>query len=82
MDWILRSRWGSNLLLIAASAAVPAAGVHFLVNEGTAPISGTGHLIVMAVGASVAAWRASRSWHAVCSAATAARSSPAARSPR
>ena len=55
MDWILRSRWGSNLLLIAASAAVPAAGVHFLMNEGTAPISGTGHLIVMAVGASVAA---------------------------
>ena len=55
MDWILRSRWGSNLLLIAASAAVPAASVHFLMNEGTAPISGTGHLLVMAVGASVAA---------------------------
>ena len=55
MDWILRSRWGSNLLLIAASAVVPAAGVHFLMNEGRAPISGTGHLLIMAVGASVAA---------------------------
>jgi hypothetical protein len=28
MDKILRSRWGSNLLLIAASAALPAASVH------------------------------------------------------
>ena len=55
MDWILRSRWGSNLLLIAASAAVPAASVHFLMNEGNAPISGKGHLLVMAIGASVAA---------------------------
>ena len=55
MDWILRSRWGSNLLLIAASAVVPAASVHFLMNEGSAPISGTGHLLIMAVGASVAA---------------------------
>jgi putative nucleotidyltransferase with HDIG domain len=55
MDWILRTRLGSNLLLIAASAAVPAASVHFLMNEGNAPISGAGHLFVMAVGASVAA---------------------------
>ena len=53
MDWILRTRLGSNLLLIAASAAVPAASVHFLMNEGNAPISGKGHLFVMAVGASV-----------------------------
>jgi HD-GYP domain-containing protein (c-di-GMP phosphodiesterase class II) len=55
MDRILRSRLGSNLLLIAASAVVPAAGVHFLMREGDAPISGTGHLWFMAVGASVAA---------------------------
>jgi hypothetical protein len=55
MDSILRTRLGSNLLLIAASAVVPAASVHFLMHEGNAPISGTGHLFVMAVGASVAA---------------------------
>jgi HD domain len=55
MDRILRSRLGSNLLLIAASAILPAASVHFLLNEGNAPISGKGHLIIMAVGASVAA---------------------------
>ena len=55
MDRLLRSRLGSNLLLIAASAAVPAASVHFLMREGNAPISGTGHLLVMAVAASVAA---------------------------
>ncbi len=55
MDRILRSRWGSNLLLIAASAVLPAASVHFLLNEGNAPISGKEHLFVMAIGASVAA---------------------------
>jgi HD-GYP domain-containing protein (c-di-GMP phosphodiesterase class II) len=55
MDRLLRSRLGSNLLLIAASAAVPAASVHFLMREGNAPISGKGHLFVMAIGASVAA---------------------------
>ena len=55
MDRLLRSRLGSNLLLIAASAAVPAASVHFLMGEGNAPISGKGHLLVMAVAASVAA---------------------------
>jgi hypothetical protein len=55
MDWILRSRWGANLLLIAASAVVPAASVHFLMNEGRAPISGPGHLLIMGVGASIAA---------------------------
>jgi hypothetical protein len=82
MDSILRTRLGSNLLLIAASAVVPAASVHFLMHEGNAPISGTGHLFVMAVGASVAA---------VASVALMARglrtrdgraSSPAGRSPR
>jgi HD domain-containing protein len=55
MERILRSRFGSNLALIAASAILPAASVHFLVREGNAPISGTDHLFVMAVGASVAA---------------------------
>ena len=55
MDRVLRSRLGSNLLLIAASAIVPAAAVHFLLNEGNAPISGKGHLFVMAIGASIAA---------------------------
>lgn len=55
MDRILRSRLGSNLLLIAASAIVPAASVHFLLKEGNAPISGEGHLLFMAIGASVAA---------------------------
>jgi hypothetical protein len=55
MDRLLRSRLGSNLLLIAASAAVPAASVHFLMQEGNAPISGKAHLLVMGVGASVAA---------------------------
>lgn len=55
MDQLLRSRFGSNLLLIAASAALPAAAVHFLMGEGAAPIRGAGHLFVMAVGALVAA---------------------------
>ena len=55
MDRILRSRWGSNLLLIAGSAAVPAASVHFLMREGNAPIDGREHLLIMAVGAAVAA---------------------------
>jgi HD-GYP domain-containing protein (c-di-GMP phosphodiesterase class II) len=55
MDRLLRSRLGSNLLLIAASAAVPAASVHFMMREGNAPIDGKGHLLVMAIGASVAA---------------------------
>jgi MFS-type transporter involved in bile tolerance (Atg22 family) len=54
MERILRSRLGANLLLIAASAALPAASVHFLMREGNAPITGKGHLFVMAVGASVA----------------------------
>jgi hypothetical protein len=55
MDRILRTRLGANLLLIAASAIVPAASVHFMMNEGNAPISGKGHLFVMAIGASIAA---------------------------
>jgi HD-GYP domain-containing protein (c-di-GMP phosphodiesterase class II) len=54
VDSVLRSRLGSNLLLIAAGAALPAATVHFLAGEGAAPISGLGHLLIMAVGAAIA----------------------------
>jgi hypothetical protein len=60
MDRILRSRLGSNLLLIAASAIVPAASVHFLMREGNAPIGGKEHLLVMAIGASIAAAASTR----------------------
>ena len=55
MDRLLRSRLGSNLTLIAASAAVPAAVMHFLVSEEVAPVTATQHLLVMAVGSSIAA---------------------------
>lgn len=52
---MLRSRFGSNLTLIAASAAVPAAVMHFFVSEEQAPITAREHLGVMAVGSLVAA---------------------------
>jgi len=55
VDRLLRSRLGSNLTLIAASAAVPAAVMHFLVSEEVAPVTATQHLLVMAVGSSIAA---------------------------
>ena len=55
MDRLLRSRLGSNLTLIAASAAVPAGVMHFLVSEEVAPVTATQHLLVMAVGSSIAA---------------------------
>jgi putative nucleotidyltransferase with HDIG domain len=55
VDRLLRSRLGSNLTLIAASAAVPAAVMHFFVSEDKAPITATEHLAVMAVGSAVAA---------------------------
>jgi putative nucleotidyltransferase with HDIG domain len=55
MDRLLRSRLGSNLTLIAASAAVPAAAMHFLVSEEKAPVTATQHLVVMAVGSTIAA---------------------------
>src|SRR5690242_10355727 len=55
VDRLLRSRLGSNLTLIAASAAVPAAVMHFFVSEDKAPITATEHLGVMAVGSTVAA---------------------------
>ncbi|HEY6761695.1 MAG TPA: HD-GYP domain-containing protein [Baekduia sp.] len=55
MDRLLRSRFGSNLTLIAASAAVPAAVIHFFVSESQAPITAGEHLGIMAVGSTVAA---------------------------
>jgi putative nucleotidyltransferase with HDIG domain len=55
VDRLLRSRFGSNLTLIAASAAVPAAVAHFFVSEKQAPITASEHLGIMAVGSTVAA---------------------------
>jgi putative nucleotidyltransferase with HDIG domain len=55
VDRLLRSRFGSNLTLIAASAAVPAAVGHFFLSEKQAPITATEHLGIMAVGSTVAA---------------------------
>jgi putative nucleotidyltransferase with HDIG domain len=52
---MLRSRLGSNLTLIAASAAVPAAVMHFLVSEEVAPVTATQHLAIMAAGSLIAA---------------------------
>ena len=45
VDWLLRSRLGSHLFLIAGSAAVPAAALHALTRGGEAPVSGVGHLV-------------------------------------
>ena len=56
VDWLLRSRLGSHLFLIAGSAAVPAAALHALTRGGEAPVSGVGHLVIMAVGSSIAAF--------------------------
>ena len=55
MDRLLRSRFGANLTLIAASAAVPAAVMHFLVSEDKAPVTAIQHLFIMAIGSGVAA---------------------------
>ncbi|HMJ34396.1 MAG TPA: HD domain-containing phosphohydrolase [Baekduia sp.] len=55
MERLLRSRLGSNLTLIAASAAVPAAAMHFLVSENRAPVTATQHLFIMAIGSTIAA---------------------------
>jgi putative nucleotidyltransferase with HDIG domain len=55
VDRLLRSRIGSNLTLIAASAAVPAAVMHFLVSEERAPVTAPQHLAIMAAGSSIAA---------------------------
>jgi HD-GYP domain-containing protein (c-di-GMP phosphodiesterase class II) len=55
MQRFLRTRLGANVLLIAAAAALPAATLHFLFGEGAAPIDGTGHLLIMSIGSSIAA---------------------------
>jgi HD-GYP domain-containing protein (c-di-GMP phosphodiesterase class II) len=55
VDLLLRSRFGSHLFLIAGSAIVPAAALHALSRGGEAPVSGLAHLIVMAIGSSIAA---------------------------
>ena len=55
MDRLLRSRLGSNLTLIAAAAIVPAAAMHFLVSEDRAPVTAVQHMVIMAVGSSIAA---------------------------
>jgi putative nucleotidyltransferase with HDIG domain len=55
VDRLLRSRFGSNLTLIAASAAVPAAVGHFFLSEKQAPITASEHLGIMVVGSTVAA---------------------------
>jgi HD-GYP domain-containing protein (c-di-GMP phosphodiesterase class II) len=55
VDRLLRSRLGSNLTLIAASAIVPAAAMHFLVGEDRAPVTAAQHLVIMAVGSTIAA---------------------------
>jgi putative nucleotidyltransferase with HDIG domain len=55
VDRLLRSRLGSNLTLIAASAAVPAAAMHFLVSEDKAPVTAVQHLFIMAIGSTLAA---------------------------
>jgi putative nucleotidyltransferase with HDIG domain len=55
VDWLLRSRLGSRLFLIAGSAAVPGAAMHALSFGGDAPVSGVAHLIVMVVASSIAA---------------------------
>ena len=56
VDWLLRSRLGSRLFLIAGSAAVPGAAMHALSQGGEAPVSGLAHLIVMAAASSIAAF--------------------------
>jgi putative nucleotidyltransferase with HDIG domain len=55
VERFLRTRIGANLLLITAASAIPAAALHFLFGEGAAPVSGTGHLLIMSIGASIAA---------------------------
>lgn len=51
----MRSHLVSYLVLLAASAIVPAAALHFVAGEGAAPIGAPGHLVVVTIGAGVAA---------------------------
>lgn len=55
MNRLLRSRVGSNAVLIAASAALPAAVIHTVASEQQAPITAPEHLVVMAISSSIAA---------------------------
>ena len=55
VERLLRSRIGSNLVLIAASASLPAAVLHSLVGEERAPVTAVQHLLFMAVSCSIAA---------------------------
>src|SRR4051794_35742420 len=55
MERLLRSRIGSNLLLIAASAVVPAAIAHSIAGEERAPISNAQHLVIIAIACGTAA---------------------------
>ena len=82
MDRLLRSRLGSNLTLIAASAAVPAAVMHFLVSEEAAPVTATQHLLIMAFGSIVAAASSAALMSRASAGARPGRSWPAARSRR
>ncbi|QEC50489.1 HD-GYP domain-containing protein [Baekduia soli] len=55
MDRLLRSRIGSNLTLISASAIVPTAAMHFVISEKHAPVTAEQHLLIVAIGSIVAA---------------------------
>jgi putative nucleotidyltransferase with HDIG domain len=55
VERLLRSRFGSHLILIAASASAPAAAMHFLMSEDKAPVTPVQHLLIMALGSSIAA---------------------------
>jgi putative nucleotidyltransferase with HDIG domain len=55
MNQLLRGHVRSYLLLVAAAAALPAAALHFLFSEGSSPVPASGHLLIMGIGASIAA---------------------------
>ena len=55
MERLLRSRLGSLLALVAGSATLPVAILHLLLDEGRAPVTPLGHLVVMGVVSVVAA---------------------------
>jgi HD-GYP domain-containing protein (c-di-GMP phosphodiesterase class II) len=54
MDRLLRSQVRAYLLLVAAAAAIPAAALHFIADE-PAGIPARDHLMIMAIGAWIAA---------------------------
>ncbi|MBJ7331727.1 MAG: HD-GYP domain-containing protein [Solirubrobacteraceae bacterium] len=55
MERLLRTRASAYLTLVAASAVLPITAMHFLTGDQPAPITGTQHLIVIAITATVAA---------------------------